>query len=220
MSTRAPALALLMLCLASCQPSATEAADPAAEPSPASGRAARALSPPAALAPGLSPDAAVKASIDRFLAARSFHARMDMQSAQPMTVEMDFVAPDRYRMVMPQGTQVIVGDTMYMQVQGKTMKMPLPDGTLAQWRDPLQVQQSGADMQVTALGTERIEGRDTRKFHVRHGPPHNTEMTYWAGADDLPVQLQHSGGTGSAPYTMTIRYSRFDDPAISIDTPR
>lgn len=158
--------------------------------------------------------------MEKFLAARSFHASMDMQGALPMTVEMDFVAPDRYRMVMPQTTQVIVGDTMYMQVEGKTMKVPLPDGTLAKWRDPLQLQQAKSTMQVTALGAERIDGGTARKFLVRHGPPDHAEMTYWINGDGLPVQLVHSGATASGPYSMTIRYSRFDDAAISIDAPR
>ena len=60
--------------------------------------------------------------MDKFLAARSFHASMHMEGAQTMTNEMDFVAPDRYRMQMTAGTQVIIGDTMYMETQESACK--------------------------------------------------------------------------------------------------
>ena len=76
--------------------------------------------------------------MDKFLAASSFHASMHMEGAQTMTNEMDFVAPDRYRMQMTAGTQVIIGDTMYMETRGKRMQVPLPAGTISQWRDRME----------------------------------------------------------------------------------
>lgn len=220
MSIRLVTLACFALTVSACQPAATE-------PTPAAAAGA-AGSPKAALAPGSAastpdplstPRKAVEASMDKFLAARSFHASMEMQAAQPMKVEMDFVAPDRYRMRMPEATQVVIGDTMYMQAGGQTMKMPLPAGTLGKWRDPLKMQEGKDAMVVTALGSERVDGEPARKFQVRHGAPDNSEVTYWIGGDDLPLKLVHAGDSESGPYTMTILYSRFDDPSISIEPP-
>ena len=89
-------------------------------------------------APKTSPKDEILASIDKFTALRSYHASMHLRGgAQGETAnEVDFVAPDRFRMETPMGTQVIIGDTMYMRAQGRTMQVPLPAGTLAQWRDP------------------------------------------------------------------------------------
>lgn len=214
-------LACLVLALAACKPPApTDPAAPAqAGPADALDKAARALNPLS------SPADAVKASMDRFLKARSFHAVMDMQGAQPMAIEMDFVAPDRYRMKMPTGTQVIIGDTMHMQVEGRTMKMPLPKGTLTQWRDPLKIAEHKAGMSVESLGSDTIDGKSANKYLVKHtepkpSEPQSSEFTFWIGGDGLPLQLVSQGEAQGKPYSMTLRYSRFDDPTIVIDAPQ
>ncbi|HSX64158.1 MAG TPA: hypothetical protein VLF15_05480, partial [Pseudoxanthomonas sp.] len=100
-------IAALAVALAACEadaPPAEEVVTAAAIDGPA---AEPALSSQEAVAE-------VRASMDRFLAARSFHASMRIEGARPMTSEMEFAAPDRYRIRLPVGTQVIIGDTMYM----------------------------------------------------------------------------------------------------------
>ena len=157
--------------------------------------------------------------MDKFLAARSFHATLHMQGAQTMTNAMDFVASDRYRMQMPVGTQVIIGDTMYMQAQGRQMQVPLPAGSISQWRDPLKLQENKEGLSVEAQGSETIDGQTARKYLVRNTLPESTEFTYWIGDNGLPLQLQHTGESQGKPYSMILRYSRLDDPAIRIDVP-
>ncbi len=219
MYPRLVTFACLALAMTACERGTTEPTRGSADATDSRGTlvARESATSPAGI--GATPHEAVAASMDRFLTARSFHASMDMQAAQPMRVEMDFVAPDRYRMQMPEATQVVIGDTMYMQARGEVVSMPLPAGALGTWRDPLKMQAGKEAMTVTALGTERLDGRQARKFQVRHGAPDNSELTYWIGADDLPLQLVHGGTSESGPFTMTIRYSRFDDPSISIQPP-
>lgn len=216
MSTLRPlALACLALALAACKPSTP--ADPAATTAAPAGVVAETAE---ALNPLSDPLDDVKASMDKFLAAKSFHATMRMEGTQLMTTEMDFVAPDRYRMKMPMGTQVIIGDSMYMQAQGRSMKVPLPAGTLTQWRDPLKIEENKVGLSVEAQGRESIDGVSARKYLVRHTKPEPSEFTYWIGGDDLPLQLVHTGQAQGKSYTMTIRYSRFNDPGIVIDAPQ
>jgi hypothetical protein len=226
MSTRPLALACLVIALAACKPSTP--ADTAA-PAPA-GPAGTLEQAASALNPLSSPEDEMKASMDRFLKAKSFHAVMDMQGARSMAIEMDFVAPDRYRMKMPTGTQVVIGDTMYMQVDGRSMKAPLPPGTLTQWRDPLRIEEHKAGMSVESLGNDSVDGQPAKKYLVRHtepgpsqppsSPPQSSEFTFWIGGDGLPLQLVSQGEAQGKPYSMTLRYSRFDDPNIVIDAPQ
>lgn len=229
MSLRPLALACLVLALVACKPSAP--ADPAATTDAATTPVAKAAADTTATqAPLAAPMEAVKGSMDTFLGARSFHATMVMEGAKGMTTEMDFVAPDRYRLQMPVGTQVIIGDTMYMQVDGKTMKVPLPAGTISQWRDPLKIQENKDSLSVESQGSDTIDGKPATKYLVRNtlpagstpasGDPGVTEFTYWVGDDGLPLQLQHSGESQGKPYQMTIRYTRFNDPGIVIDAPK
>jgi hypothetical protein len=216
MSIRPFALACLVIALAACKPStpADTAAPVQAKPASTLEKAAAALNPLS------SPEDEMKASMDKFLKARSFHAVMDMQGAQNMAMEMDFVAPDRYRMKMPMGTQVIIGDTMHMQANGRSMKMPLPKGALAQWRDPLRIEESKAGMSVESLGDDTVDGKPAKKYLVRHTEPKPSEFTFWIDGDGLPLQLVSQGEAQGKPYSMTLRYTRFDDPSIVIDAPQ
>lgn len=65
-----------------------------------------------------------------------------------------------------------------------------------------------------------VEGIQTEQFLVRNGAGQQpVQFLYWIGPDGLPLQLRHQGVSQGQPYTMTVRYSRFNDPAIVIDTP-
>lgn len=154
-----------------------------------------------------------------FLAVRSYHARMATASPQgTTTLEMDFVAPDRFRVRSPAGTQVVIGDTMYMAIDGRTMKMALPRGQATQWRDPAQLEANKATMRVDALGRDTVDGQPTRKYRVRNSQPQPSESVLWINGDGYPVKMEVAG-QGDANVRMTVRYSRFNDPAIRIDPP-
>ncbi|WCE05038.1 hypothetical protein [Pseudoxanthomonas sp. JBR18] len=164
--------------------------------------------------------ARVEQSMEAFMDARSFHAEMTLEGARETVNALDFVAPDRYRMTMPMGTQVIIGDVLYLQSQGQTRKMQLPEGTVAQWRDPMRLHDHHAELEVQAQGSQTLDGVRAREYLVRNGPTDQpVTFTYWIGPDGLPLQLRHQGQSQGQPYTMTVRYSRFNDPSIVIDTP-
>ncbi|MGH8076226.1 MAG: LolA family protein [Lysobacter sp.] len=168
----------------------------------------------------------VNASIDKFLAARSFHAEMTMSGPRPMSHQLDFVAPGRYRMRMPgMGEQYIIGDTMFLSIAGKsgpgkTLKVPMPKGTLSQWRDPARLAENAAGMSVSALGEESVGGAHAKKYRVVHTKPQPSVMTLWVGRDGYPLQIITSGNAQGKSVTTTIRYSRFNDPTIRVDPPK
>ncbi len=203
------ALLPLLFALAACRPSPHEGAGvPAAIPP----------TPPAVPARDAVRD--VKASMHRFLATRRFHAQMQVEGAQPMTGEMDYVAPDRYRITLPGGTQTVIGNMLHMQVDGRHIRVPLPPETLAPWRDPLKLQQAQQALSAEHIGDDTVAGRAARRYRVRHATPEAVAFDYWIGPDGLPLQLRHTGRDDKGrPYTVLLTYSRYDDPAISIDAP-
>ncbi len=221
MTVRPLTLACLVLALAACKPSTPVDAAPADAAAAATAPTSRDTdTTPATPALSASAEEDVKASMDRFLKAKSFHAVMQMEGARALTHDLDFVAPDRYRMQMPVGTQVIIGDTIYIQADGRTMEVPLPKGSLSQWRDPLKLEENQASLTVDALGADAVEGMPARKYRVDSTRPDTDAFELWIGANGLPLQLRQQGQAQGKPYTMTLRYSRFDDPTISIDAPR
>jgi hypothetical protein len=186
--------------------------------------APQAMADAAAIAPAVpDPRGEVKAALAKFRDVRSWHATMRMEgSAQGVVLnEVDFVAPDRYRIRMPTvGSQTIIGDTMYLTMHGRTSKVPMPPGTLTQWRDPARMAGNEADMTVLAQGTDHVGTTPTRKYLVHHAKPHPVDVTLWLGEDDLPVQLQVSSSMQGSPVSTTVRYSHYNDPSIRIDTPQ
>jgi len=101
----------LALLLCACQAGTPDTADTSRSDAARSDATGAMADAAGATSPLTNAEDDVKASMDKFLAARSFHATMDLQGRQSMTNEMDFVAPDRYRMSLPVGTQVIIGPT-------------------------------------------------------------------------------------------------------------
>lgn len=163
----------------------------------------------------------VVASANKFMAARSYHVAMDhVGAAQRMRSQMEFVAPDRYRMTMEGvGQQILIGDTLYMTMQGRTMKLPMPKGTMTQWRQPARIAENLQNMRVTPLGTERVGTVTARKYRLDYTRPVSS-MTYWIGPDGYPLQAVTVGDGGKGKVTTTIRYSRFNDPTIRVDVPK
>jgi hypothetical protein len=209
------ALALLGACAresaAERIPSAAEATSPVDATSSALANVADAANP-------LSAKDEIGKVMDAFLAVKSYH--VDMTTATPkgdMAMDMDFVAPDRYRMKTPMGTQYVIGDTMYMTMNGRTMKMALPKGQIANYRDPAQFEANKATMTVEALGNDTIDGQGARKFLVRNTQPHPSESTIWVNGDGYPLRIEVVGQQAAR---VSIRYSRFNDPGIRIDPPQ
>ena len=85
-------------------------------------------------------------------------------------------------------------------VNGRSMQVPLPEGTLTQWRDPAGLADAEADMRVDAQGADAIDGQPAKKYLVHvAGPP--AEITLWIGEAGLPLQIVSAqpDGTGDGP---------------------
>lgn len=213
--------AALLPILAACKPAATPGASvDAASPATMAAATPQAPATPAADAslPAASARDAVVAAMRKFIDVRSYHASMQMQTPRGMrTNEMDFVAPDRFRMqIEGMGTQYVIGDTMTMSMRGRSMQVPMPKGTLTQWRDPANLGKDEAAIRAEAQGTETVDGVSTHKYLVHGTGPAAEGTTLWIGDDGYPVQMvSHSPAGG-----VTVRYSRFNDPTITVEPPK
>ncbi|MGH8081067.1 MAG: hypothetical protein ACREP7_10860 [Lysobacter sp.] len=163
------------------------------------------------------PKEEVVAAVDKFLAAKSYHATMSMGPG-PAT-ETDFVAPDRVRVKMgTMGEQVMIGNTMYLTMQGKTMKQPAPAGGVAATRNRAKILGDLNSLKVTALGSEAVGGVATKKYKVDNTQP-KSSSTFWVAANGYPVQAVNVSDVAGKQYTATLKYSRFNDASIKIEAP-
>lgn len=201
-----PAALLVSLLLSACGP----APDPATT----------AQAPAAASVPEVvDPVQAVLGASQRFGQLRSFHATLHMQGQRSVDAQMDFVAPDRYRLQTEAGVQTIIGDTFFLQREGEVQQVPVPPGLLAQWRNPLPADLTPAQLQVQDLGAERAAGQAAHKYRVQHASAGPDGLLYWINAQGLPVQIQRQGQSNGQAFRITVAYSRFNDPTLQVALP-
>jgi len=155
----------------------------------------------------------------KFLALRSYHATMLNSDERVPKMEMDFVAPDRYRIDSPMGAQYVIGDTMYMTVDGRTMRIPMPKGAMTQWREPSRVFREVDKTQVEELGAEAVNGKPAKKYRFSQTGAPATTTLIWVGGDGYPIKMESSSSAGERANTVAVFYSRYNDPSIKIDIP-
>lgn len=163
----------------------------------------------------------IKALSLKFLALRSYHASMTHSDKRVPKTEMDFVAPDRFRVDSGMGPQVVIGDTMYMTLDGRTMRVPMPKGTMTQWRQSDRAFREVDRAEIEALGTEAVDGKPAKKYRMiqtYEGVRSNSLL--WVGANGLPLKMEVTATAGKRTATTTIVYSRYNDPSIRIDVPK
>lgn len=164
-----------------------------------------------------SPGDEVTRAVEKLAGAGSYVIHIDApQAAAGGQIEMQYVAPDRYRMMMPgMPAQTIIGNQVYMDMGGRVMRVPLPTGTLDQMRDQAHIRQTQENARIEAAGSDVIDGSPASKYRIIHPDQPGTEVMLWVGSNGWPVKMQVEGGEGAA----TMRYSRFNDASLVIQPP-
>lgn len=168
------------------------------------------------------PAQAVLDASARFSNVRTFQAsmRLERPGATPaIHSTLTFVAPDRYRLQMPEGEQTIIGDTFFLHANGEMRQVPAPPGLLAQWRNPLPAGTDLHGISVEDRGPAQIDGTQVRHYLLLAGAEGGDRLQYWIAADGLPRQIQREGQANGQPYRITLQYTRLNDPALRVDLP-
>jgi len=161
------------------------------------------------------------AAFSKFLAQTSFKGTTTATlGTRTIHSVVEFQAPDRYR-VSSEGRppSVIAGGNMYININGRVMKMasPMP---LAQYRDPNVLKQVESSLSAKDLGLDSVAGTPAHKYQYDVPGPHASTVTIWVSvASGLPIQLKNSGQAMGKTVDTTINYSNYSDPAIKISVP-
>ena len=161
------------------------------------------------------------AAFSKFLAQTSFKGTTTATLAgRTFHSVVEFQAPDRYR-VTSEGRppSVIVGSVMYLNINGRVMKMatPMP---LTQYRDPKVLAQVETSLSAKDLGLESVAGAPAHKYQYDISGPHASTVTIWVSiTSGLPIQLQNSGQANGKIVATMINYSNYGDPTIKISAP-
>ncbi len=141
-----------------------------------------------------------------FNAATSWHAVEKMPDGRTVTV--DYAAPDRWRIVNPAMTELVIGDQLYMVHGGKSTAMPsFMGGMVRKTVDAFRFGPYPDDVKTSAhdLGMRPLNGT---MLHAYSYTSNGTPVTMYVGSNHLPVQSVVQTKSG----TMTITYSAWNTP--------
>jgi outer membrane lipoprotein-sorting protein len=170
-----------------------------------------------------SPKDELHEAFGKFLKLHSFRASAtDVKNHAPVS-SVDFVAPDRYRVKPTQGPpSVIIGDTMYIDMNGKLTPMPVPGvgKMVAQYRNENFLHEIEGGMSVQALPDESVDGETAKVYAYTLTQPIKSEAKAWVSQKSgMPMQIESTGTVMGHTTTTRVRYSNFDDPSIKVDAP-
>lgn len=160
----------------------------------------------------------------RFLAMKTFKAEIDTTTGKMNAKSsVEFQAPDRYRISNNgQPPNLIIGNTMYMKINGSNMQIPMPGlkDMLAQYRNPDMLKQLEADTAVESLGIENVGNQSAKKYRYTTSKPMVSNNIMWVSTVNGDIlQIETTGTMNKKSYRSLIQYSHYNSPAIKISTP-
>jgi outer membrane lipoprotein-sorting protein len=172
------------------------------------------------------PSADAKADIeklaDRFMTIKSFKASMNGEGQTPMRTEMEYVAPDRYRVSTGNAMNVvIIGRTTYMKIGDRWQKMDLPlENAISEMRTAFNKEAMKWVSDVKYTGDDTVNGKAAYVYQYHGKGPENVsehESKLWiAKSNGLPIKVEATYKSGNLK-SMTIEYD-YDTP-VSIEPP-
>jgi hypothetical protein len=162
------------------------------------------------------------AAFSKFLAQSSFKgtttATVDGKALRSV---VEFQAPDRYRVSsLGRPASVIVGGFMYIDINGRFMKLPAPR-SIAEYRDPKVLTRIESSLSAEDLGLDTVQGQPARKYRYTVNQPRpNTTVVWVAIASGLPLQLQSTGAAMGKTVNSQVNYDHYGDPTIRISAPK
>ena len=169
------------------------------------------------------PKEAVHDALHKMLAAKSFRATVSDPAKGEAISAMEFVAPDRYHMRTAKGPDmVIIGDDAWMNIDGRTMKVPMPVGRMvAQYRNERTLRELEAGLSVSDLGSDSVGGQPAHVYHYTVTDPVEADVKLWIDErSGLPLQSESRGSFMGRQSTALVRYSDYNDATIRIEAPQ
>ena len=165
----------------------------------------------------------IEAMADRFLAERSFRARMRGTGDKDVKTDLEFVAPDRFRIKTGPGLEtIVIGKDVYLSMGNSFEKLPgAMDSSIPDLRATFNKEGRKWFSDVRFVGEEMVSGKPSLVYEYKNKGEGNlgeNDSKIWVAKDDgLPLKIESRYKNGNLK-TMTIEYEY--DPNIKIEVPR
>jgi len=164
--------------------------------------------------------AELHAAFQKNLSAKTYRATMTDLATGKQVSTVEYQAPDRYRIQANGMTSVIANGNMYMQVNGQSMKVPLPAGTMEKFRSDSAWKQMEKDTLISERAPGTVGAEPARKFHWITSGAHPSTGDVWVGVKSgYVLQVETTEAAGSKKGAVRVHYGDFNS-AISIAPPK
>ncbi len=179
-----------------------------------------------AFTPSGDPKADIEKMADRFLSLESFRAEMTSEGTMKMNADLDFIAPDRFRIKaeMPNGQSsemILIGKQTYMKMGDRWQKMPVDIGTkIPNMRETFTREGMKWFKEIKYVGEETADGKAAHLYTYDGEAPgggNAYSSKIWIGKKDgRPIKLNAVYKTGEMK-SMDIAYDY--ETKITIEPP-
>ena len=169
------------------------------------------------------PAADIEAMADKFLAEKTFRAKMRGTGEKEVKTDLEFVAPDRFRIKTGPGLEtIVIGKDVYLSMNGSYQKLPgAMDGSIPDLRATFNKEGRKWFSDVRFVGEESVNGKPSLVYEYKNKGEGNlgeNDSKIWVAKDDgLPLKIESRYKRGNLR-TMIIEYEY--DPNITIDVPK
>jgi outer membrane lipoprotein-sorting protein len=168
------------------------------------------------------PAADIEAMADKFLAEKTFRAKMRGTGDKEVKTDLEFVAPDRFRIKTGPGLEtIVIGKDVYLSMNGSFEKLPgAMDGSIPDLRATFNKEGRKWFSDVKYVGEESVGSKPSLVYEYKNKGEGNlgeNDSKIWVGKDDgLPLKIESRYKRGNLK-TMVIEYEY--DPNIKIEAP-
>ena len=191
-----------------------------------SANANAAAAPPEGTSTGITPSSDPRADIDRmaeaFLSQKTFRAKVVGSGQAPMNIQLEYVAPDRFRIENSQGPEsVIIGRDAYIQIGDRWVKSPQKlDTSTLDIRKTWDEQGRRLITDAKFVGEDVINGKPVYVYAYHNkgmdGIGENDSKLWVGRSDGLPARIEATYKSGVLT-SVTVDYEY--DPSITIEPP-
>jgi hypothetical protein len=219
------ALPLLMLATVSlgCSQLSEYGASNASNSNSAANSASNAAASSSAATTRENPTADIEIAADKFLAETAFRAKMRGTGDKDVATDLEFVAPDRFRIKTGPGLEtIVIGKDVYLSMDGSFTKLPgAMDGSIPDMRATFNKEGRKWFSDIRFVGEETVNGRATLAYEYKNKGAGNlgeNDSKIWVATDNgLPLKIESRYKTGNLK-TMVIEYEY--DPNLKIEVPK
>jgi len=168
------------------------------------------------------PAADIELMADKFLAEKSFRAKMRGTGDKDVKTDLEFVAPDRFRIKTGPGLEtIVIGKDVYLSMGDSFQKLPgAMDGSIPDLRATFDKEGRKWFSDVKFVGEETVNGKASLVYEYKNKGEGNlgeNDSKIWVAKDDgLPQKIESRYKKGNLK-TMVIEYEY--DPNIKIEVP-